>query len=355
MEVPLSPQTNTPFKIQQKNTDYSGNSRTSSEEESKKNRKIQPLHTPKNELPITISTPSGEVVITSPFYEPAVKQQGSLTAPRTSKYRKRSSSTAGIEYLVAPPIPPKPERFIPQKPPLPVANRRVSLSFSTSDLTKISPSRPAPLPPIAQPQIFPALSPLSPLSPIFSPLSLTFSPLSPPLSPLSPASYNSEVVSESWSQAEKGIYPPAPPKRNENTRIMPQEEFESLEFSMDINNSPAYHKKAPLKRTKSVENTNKINYSASYEFLGDDETQPLSCEGREECVRFTDLRKIQRKDASQFDISRTKSLEFESNQTGTFTPMPGSYYTNHTEIYNLYLYRAQLSSRAQFLLCNSRL
>ena len=342
MEVPLSPLTNAPLKIQQKNTDYSGNSRTSSEEESKKNRKIQPLHTPKNELPVTISTKSGEVVINSPFY----------AAPRTSKYRKRSSSTAGIEYLVTPPIPPKPERFVSQKPPLPVANRKVSLSFSTSDLTKISPSRPAPLPPIAQPQIFPALSPLSP---IFSPLSLTFSPLSPPLSPLSPASYNSEVVSESWSQAEKGIYPPAPPKRNENTRIMPQEEFESLEFSMDINNSPAYHKKVPLKRTKSVENTNKINYSASYEFLGDDETQSLSCEGREECVRFTDLRKIQRKDASQFDISRTKSLEFESNQTGTFTPMPGSYYTNNTEIYTLYLYRAQLSSRAQFLLCNSRL
>ena len=278
MEIPPSPLTNI-MKLKPNKTDFSENSRTSSDEEPNKITKIQSSH---------IAMYNG-VLINSPFYSKP-KLHASFNTTRSTKYRKRSSSALGIECLVAPPIPTKPGLYTSQKPPLVVADRKISISFSTSDLTNIiRPTRPAPSPPNV------------PQSPV----------------PLSPVPYDSEL----WSQAEKGIFPPIPPKRNVDTRIMPKEEFDSLQS----NNPERCNKKAQFIRTKSMENTNKINYSASYSFLGDDASQPIdSEEEREECLPISDLKKIHRKDATQFDLARAKSLEFEFIQTDTFTPSPSN-------------------------------
>ena len=96
---------------------------------------------------------------------------------------------------------------------------------------------------------------------------------------------------------------------------MPQEEFESIHLSEHLK----------LKRTKSVDNTNKINNSATFNSLMDDN---FNSDLVQHSTDSQD-KKIHRKDAINYDVSRTKSLNFGLNDTDTFAPMPGEYYHSY--------------------------
>ncbi|KAI6653195.1 RhoGEF domain protein [Oopsacas minuta] len=287
MHTPRSPQI-TP-KVDFKCTDYSEISRTSSDEDNKKFPIKIPDRPPSVVIHDLMPAPSIEKPPICPStYAVPVK----LKTPN-SKYRKRSSSTAGIEYMVSPPLPPKPAKYLHMKPPLLIANRRMSQSFSTNDLMKISPQRRVPP----------------------SPPNTAVQLISAPLSPLT----SSQVVTDTWSKAEAGVYPPMPPSRHEDTCIMPQEEFDSLSYNKDdmlhVNKEP----KNKLTRTKSVEISNKIHSSMSSNHIADDDMSVVS---RLRDENYDLNKKIHRKDAN-FVHNRTRSFDFENNHMDNFIPMPG--------------------------------
>ena len=85
---------------------------------------------------------------------------------------------------------------------------------------------------------------------------------------------------------------------------MSQDEFKSLEH-------------CKLKRTKSVDNTAKINHSATCDFLTDDNSDLFQHK------TGPPAKIIHRKDAINYDVCRTKSLNFGLNEIDAFIPMPG--------------------------------
>eukprot|EP00800_Vazella_pourtalesii_P000125 TRINITY_DN1013_c0_g1_i1.p1 TRINITY_DN1013_c0_g1~~TRINITY_DN1013_c0_g1_i1.p1 ORF type:complete len:905 (-),score=168.76 TRINITY_DN1013_c0_g1_i1:99-2813(-) len=274
MDTPKSPRIPSTTKLHPDVTDYSEHSRTSSEEENNK-PEITPERPPSVVLHGSMPPPS---LNKAPIYAVPVKIKP--TSHTIKHQRKRSSSISGIEDMVAPPVPRKPSRYRHTKLPLLTPDRKLSQSFSTSDISTIPiPRRPAPTPPnISTEQHTPIAD---------------------------------DNLNECWSNAETSIFPPPPPQRDQATQIMPQEEFDSYHLQTFEN--------IKLVRTRSVENTNKINYSASCAFLTDENFDSDLAQ------RKTDSKdkRIQRKDAIDYEICRTKSLNFGTSETDTFTPMPG--------------------------------
>ena len=120
---------------------------------------------------------------------------------------------------------------------------------------------------------------------------------------------------ENWNEAETCAWVPAPPKRDDDTRIMSQDVFENTQLNLDETERNDFSKqirhRVSVKRIKSLENINRIARSDVMDgSVEEDIYGPILG------------KKAQRKDALKYDLSRTVSLDFDTEPEFTaFSPI----------------------------------